>query len=124
MPDVAAREKDAHRASVALTIADVAGFLQETLGQKLTAYIADTEDAKAVGAWARADRTPRPPAQDRLREAYRVFHLLQEQESPYTVRAWFVGLNPQLHDESPATILRAGNFKEALVAARAFLSGG
>lgn len=52
-----------------------------------------------------------------------IFQLLQARKSPHTVRAWFVGLNPQLDDESPATTIREGAFKDALVAARAFLTG-
>ena len=45
-------------------------------------------------------------------------------EGPYTVRAWFVGLNPQLGDESPAAAVREGRTRDVLVAAKAFLAGG
>jgi hypothetical protein len=107
-----------------MTIADVAKYLQDTLGQRLTGYLAGVEDHKAVGAWAGGEREPRPAAEERLRTAFHIFHLLQDEESPHTVRAWFVGLNPQLADESPATAIREGRFREALVAARAFLAGG
>ncbi len=43
---------------------------------------------------------------------------------PHTVRAWFLGLNPQLDDHSPAQSIRDGDFRDVLVAARAFLAGG
>ena len=49
---------------------------------------------------------------------------LLAEESPHTVRAWFLGLNPQLDDESPAQSIREGDFRDVLVAAKAFLAGG
>jgi hypothetical protein len=106
-----------------MTTADVATYLQDAFRQKLVAYMAGVRDHKAVSHWAQGDRTPHPASADRLRCAYQIFQLLQAQESPHTVRAWFVGLNPQLGDESPATTIREGAFKDALVAARAFLTG-
>lgn len=105
-------------------IADVARFLREAFGPKLTAYIASVTDPKAVAKWASGEHAPRPDAQERLRVAFQIFHMLQDRESPHTVRAWFVGLNPQLDDESPATAIQEGRFKDAMVAARAFLAGG
>lgn len=121
---VAVFEKQAHRAAVAMGTADVVAFLQDVFGQKLVAYMAGRTDPGQVSGWANGTHRPRREAEDRLREAYRVFHLLQSQESPHTVRAWFVGLNPQLDDESPATVIRAGRFKDVVIAARAFLAGG
>lgn len=118
------REQRAHREAVRMGTADIAKYLQDTLGQKLTAYIAGVKDHKAVGQWADGTRAPQDAAEHRLREVFRIFHLLQEAESPHTVRAWFVGLNPQLDDESPATALSEDKFKDVLVAARAFLAGG
>jgi hypothetical protein len=102
---------------------ELTGYLQDVLGQRLVAHIAGV-DVKRVAAWAKGDSNPRPEAEERLRMAYRVFHLIQENESPHTVRAWFIGVNPQLNDESPAAAIRDGRFKEVLVAARAFISGG
>jgi hypothetical protein len=39
------------------------------------------------------------------------------------VRAWFLGLTPQLDDQSPAQSIREGNFCDVLVVAKAFLAG-
>jgi len=124
LTDTSVRSQRAHRASVEVATSDMAQYLREVLGPKLTAYIADVADQKAVGRWASGTRKPQPRAEERLRSAYAVFHLLQSAESPHTVRAWMVGLNPQLDDESPATVLREGRFKDVLAAARAFLAGG
>ena len=40
------------------------------------------------------------------------------------IRAWFIGMNPQLDDESPAEVIREGRVKDALTAAKTFVSGG
>lgn len=109
---------------MSLSIADVAGYLQEVLGQKLVAHMAGVQDHKAVGQWAAGNRKPRPDSEQRLRAAYQIFHMLQEEESPHTVRAWFIGLNPQLDDRSPATLIADDNVRDVLVAAKAFLAGG
>ncbi|HET6909167.1 MAG TPA: hypothetical protein VFH54_07505 [Mycobacteriales bacterium] len=113
----------AHARAMKFELPDIVQFLQETLGQKLVAHIADV-DPKTVGRWASGDSSPRPPAEQRLRLAFQVFHLLQEEESPHTIRAWFIGLNPQLDDVAPATAIRDGHLRDALIAARAYIAGG
>lgn len=107
-----------------MSVADVAGYLQEVLGQKLVAYMAGVEDVKAVGQWAAGKRSPHPDNERRLRAAFQIFHMLQEAESPHTVRAWLIGLNPQLDDRSPATLIREDSTRDVLVAVKAFLAGG
>jgi hypothetical protein len=117
---------DTHRKTVESSIADTAAFLQEALGQKLVAFMVGVEDPKTVGRWASGKRgSPRDlGVERRLRDAHQIFRLLLTKESPHTVRAWFVGLNPQLDDESPATAIREGRTRDVLVAAKAFLAGG
>ena len=116
--------EEAHERSVSFEIKDVARYLQEALGQKLVSYMADVSDPKRVGRWAQGAQVPRDDAERRLRAAFQIFHLLQAYDSPHVVRAWFVGMNPQLNDESPAEVIREGRLKEALAAARAFVAGG
>lgn len=60
----------------------------------------------------------------RLRAAYEIAQLLVRFDSSRVVKAWFIGLNPQLDDESPAEAIREGGLKEAMNAARAFVAGG
>jgi len=122
--DVRQRSADAHRKQVEFAIADIAEFLQETLGQKLVAYIAGISDAKTVGQWIKGSQAPRHDSEVRLRTAFQIFHLLQDEESPHTVRAWMIGMNPQLDDVSPAEALHDGQLKDVLVAAKAYISGG
>lgn len=105
-------------------VKDVARYLQEALGQRLVAYMADVSDSKRVGRWAQGTQSPRDEAERRLRAAFQIFHLLLAEESPHVIRAWFIGMNPQLDDDSPADAIRSGRLKEALGAARAFVAGG
>jgi len=125
MPKLRDPSTDTHRTAVASSIADIAAFLQDALGQKLVAFMVEVEDPKTVGRWASGKRLPKDlDVERRLRDAHQIFRLLLTKESPYTVRAWFVGLNPQLGDESPATAIREGRTRDVLVAAKAFLAGG
>lgn len=125
MPNVRQAATDAHRATVESSVADIAAFLQDALGQKLVAFMVGVDDPKTIGRWAGEKSAPQDTEVERkLRDAYQIFRLLLAKESPYTVRAWFVGLNPQLDDEPPATAIREGRTRDVLVAARAFLAGG
>ena len=124
MPDARTRSAEAHAKTVGFSTGDIAGFLQETLGQKLVALMAGVKDSKEVGRWARKDCAPRYESERRLRLAFQVFHLLQNEESPHTVRAWFVGINPQLDSVSPAEAIRDGHLRDVLVAAEAYVAGG
>jgi hypothetical protein len=124
MADLATASMQAHRTSVESSTASIAQFLQEVLGQKLVAYMAGVDDPKTVGRWASGARTPQAENETRLRQAFHVFQLLNIEESPHTIRAWFMGLNPQLDDESPAAAIRDGRARDVIIAAKAFLSGG
>ena len=117
-------EAGAHREAVRDSVSEIATFLMENLGQRLTALLAGLTDPKGVSRWANGKNSPQPDIERRLRAAYQVFHLVQSVESPHTVRAWFIGLNPQLEDLSPAEALAEDRFREVMAAARAFIVGG
>ena len=124
MPDLAIASREAHRQVTESGIQQITEFLEEVLGRKLVATLAGVKDPKAVGYWAAGKRAPRADAEERLRAGYQIFRLLMAAETPHTVRAWFIGLNPQLHDESPILVIQEGRFQEAMVAARAYVAGG
>jgi hypothetical protein len=115
-------ERTAHAQATRLEITAIVQSLQETLGQRLTAVVAGVSDAKAVGKWAKGARDPQPETEAKLRSAFQVTQLLLERESPDTVRAWFIGMNPDLDDQAPALLI-GQEPKRVLLAARAFLSG-
>ena len=64
----------------------------------------------------------------RLRLALRVAMLISKRDSKQIAQSWFMGLNPQLNDRSPARLLREGDIDdvgpEIISAARAFVVGG
>lgn len=124
MPKLREASTEAHRTTVESSVADIAAFLQDVLGQKLVAYLVGVQDPKTIGRWAKGTLPQDSDSESKLRGAYQVFRLLMTEESPHTVRAWFVGLNPQLDDESPAAAISEGRIKDVMVAAKAFLAGG
>ena len=116
-------ERRAYAQATRTRTPEVVSSLQGLLGQRLTAVIAGVNNAKAVGQWARGERTPHPGAEQRLRAALQVAQLLLAAESPETVRSWFVGMNPDLDDQAPALAI-ADDPTRVLQAARTFLAHG
>ena len=82
MPKLRSAPQEAHRKAVESNIADVVGYLQEVLGQKLVAHIAGVADPRTVARWAAGERAPRAEHEQRLRCAYQTFQLLLAEESP------------------------------------------
>jgi len=117
--------EQAHRQAVVTPVDDVASFLQDLLGRRLVAYVAGVKGAKTVSRWASGEvGSVRQESEERIRTAYEVAQLLVQFDSPRIVKAWFIGLNPQLDDVSPAETIHEGKLKEAKAAARAFIAGG
>ena len=111
-----------HRQAIAASLPTLASLLQEVLTRRLTAYIAGVKDAKTVARWANGEiaEIRDQAVEQRLRTTYEITHMLLGGDSAQTVRAWFIGLNPQLGDIPPAEAIRDGQLKEALAAARLF----
>ena len=101
----------------------IAQSLQETLGQRLTAFAVGIKDPKAIGKYA-AGRQPRADTEARLRDLFRVTRLLLSTEPPATVRAWMIGANPQLADEAPIEALHRRQTPAVMRAAEAFVLAG
>lgn len=116
----------AHRDATAAPIDQIARSLQEVLSRRLTAYIVGVGDGKTVSRWANREvaEIRDPETEQRLRTAYEIVQLLLTGDTVQTVKAWFIGLNPELDDVSPAEAIRTGHLREALAAARAFRIGG
>lgn len=119
-----AHRNTAHRNTVEIELTSIAEFLLENLGAGLVGLLAGV-DPQTARRWARrSDRRPREDAERRLRAAYQVFQELLPHEAAATIRAWFMGMNPQLDDLSPAEALADDRTRDTLAAARAFISGG
>ena len=115
---------DVHRTTVESSTADIAAFLVDALGSRLVTIMVGARDPKTVTRWVAGERAPRGGSEERLRAIFYIFQLLLTKEGTHTVRAWFVGMNPQLDDESPARVIADGRTRDVLVAAKAFLAGG
>ena len=118
----------AHQRAVRAAFTEVAGDLREILGAKLAAYVGGVKETRAVNEWASGSREPGAETQRRLRLALQVAIAITDADGAEVTRAWFVGLNPQLDDRSPARLLREGDLDEVgplvIGAGRAFLIGG
>ena len=113
----------AYQESVREEPARIAQFLQETLGQKLTAYAVGVRDPRAIGHYTRG-REPHDDTLVRLRDLFEITRLLVAHESPATVRAWMIGSNPQLGDYAPIELLHDDDVEPVFTAADAFLTAG
>ena len=120
----AVADAEVHSRVTRASTAETATALQKLFGQKLTALLAGIRDPRTVGEWAQGGRAPHPETEQRLRDAYYIASLLLEVESPQTVRAWFMGMNPKLGDRAPALALSEGRAEDVVVAARTFIANG
>lgn len=120
----ASKLEQIERESTVTKLPKIAHFLQDNIGQKLTAYVTGLNDPKAVGAWIRDETAPRPPADMRLRYAYQVVRMLTEVYDAATARAWLLGSNTRLNDEAPAYLLRTAekvdDLRQLVPTARSF----
>ena len=122
-------ELRAHDRAIRAPIAEAVTELRDLLSGRLVAYIAGVSETRAVNEWADGARSIRSPETvARLRLALQIAVMLADADQPPVVQAWFMGLNPELDDRSPARLLRDGELDEVgpavLAAARAFVAGG
>lgn len=117
--------EELHNRAVTTPLAKIASDLEELLTRRVIAFIADV-DGKTVSRWAsgQVNDIRDMHTHQRLLVTYEIAQLLLEYDSPRTVKAWFLGLNPQLDDRSPAEVLQEGRLKAVLDAARAFVAYG
>ena len=112
------------REATVTDIAKIAAFLQDALGQKVTAYLSGLRDPKIVGRWVRGQVDPRDMVKMRLRSGYQAARMLVEAYGAETTKAWFFGCNTRLDDEAPASVLRRArtpdDLRRVVPAARAF----
>ncbi|MGF9662851.1 hypothetical protein AAIH25_13360 [Arthrobacter crystallopoietes] len=101
---------------------DVVRELADSLGPTLVAALTGNRVRLSADDWVMEDG-PEPDENEaeRLRCALEQWNLLAQAENPDTARAWFVGANPMLEDESPVTAIREGRFEEVRRAARSYM---
>lgn len=114
----------AHDATARMGLREVVRQLNSHLGPTLVAAAAGVKDRGLPTKWARLDGPePRPAAQTRLLKAHALFFSIARSESEHIARAWMIGSNPLLDDDTPITAIREDRFKEVTAAANAFLEG-
>lgn len=116
---------DPYRASLQSSIGEIASMLQNLLSRRITAYAVGVNDAKTISRWANEEvaGVRNEEVERKLRTAYQVALMLLAVDAPTTVKAWFMGMNPDLDDVSPIEAIRAGEDREVINAARAFIAG-
>ncbi len=116
---------DPYRASLQSSVSEIASTLQGLLSRRITAYAIGVRDAKTISRWANEEvaGVRNEEVERKLRTAYQVALMLLAVDAPTTVKAWFVGMNPDLNDISPIEAIRAGEDREVINAARAFVAG-
>ena len=111
---------ESHRQAVSESVQDITRFLVDLLGTGLVAALANVE-VVTVRRWAAGENTPTTVRERRLRTAAQVSRLLGTVDADHTVRAWFIGMNPQLGDDAPIDVIAHDGYKDVLTAARAFI---
>ncbi len=96
---------------------DLIEALTAKLSAKLVAFIVD-RDVSTISRWKNG-KDVGEAALLPLRITYQVVQMLEGEEADSTIRAWFMGSNPQLDDLSPAEALHDGLNRETLAADRA-----
>lgn len=104
-------------------ISEIARRLGAVLGRDVVAVLAG-RTPRAVTRWTAGDAEPPAREADLLRDAFQIVQVLSEVESDEVIRAWFMGMNPELGDESAVEALREGRARDAMAAARAFMNAG
>jgi hypothetical protein len=124
----AATAERADLASIRTEIPEVARFLRDHLGMRITAYLAGLKKDRTVQDWVARRHPPRESAEYRLRAAYHAALLLLDSYDDETTRAWFFGAPVVLDGQAPAYVLRHAKDPEdtqrVIAAARAFAGGG
>lgn len=115
---------DQHIETTRLNSHELVRRLNNHLGATLVATLSGVRDRKLPYKWAVADGpVPKDEAYRRLLAAHRVWQLISDADDDYIARAWFIGANPRLGEESPVMRLREGEIPAVMAAARAFVEG-
>jgi hypothetical protein len=117
---------EANRKALQTPLAQIVAELQQILSQRVVAFTAGV-NSRTIQRWANEkdeEHVRNADATRRLRAAYEIVILLLDYDSPFTVKAWFIGPNPHLTDESPSEAIRQDRLKDALGAAGSFIALG
>jgi hypothetical protein len=120
-PSPRRRRQQAHVRALESDFAPAIRFLEETLGRALVAVIVN-RDVKTITRWIAGSGPRGDVEQRRIIDTVQIVELLLTGDPPSVVRAWFMGMNPQLDDENPAELLAGGRARDVMAAARAYVN--
>lgn len=89
-------------------------LLTSILSRRLTAYLANVNDTSLITT--HGDRV-------RLHAALKIVDALLPLESEQVIKAWFMGMQPNFDDRTPAEMIHAGDLATAHDAACEFIAG-
>jgi hypothetical protein len=122
MEDSIEAEERAYKEAAMMDVPQLAGWLLETLGQKITAVGVGLRDARPVREWRNGGRI-KEDNEERLRLLYRVARTITLLYDPQTARAFLRSASPYLNDNGPVLAIAALDERAVLEALRAFLEG-
>lgn len=115
---------ETHETAARLDIHELVRQLNSHLGPTLVAALAGVRDTKLPHKWAKAGGpTPQDKSLARLQAAHRAWSMISNADNHSVARAWFIGINPRLGEESPVMALRDDQLKAVIAAATAFVGG-
>lgn len=118
---VAPRQRSDHERAVSGDLNEVIRALVAALGKYPVAGIFG-KDVRIIERWLNPGDRMILEDERRLRDAFHVFSLIEEADGTEVARAWFIGMNPELGDDSPVEQLAAGNARAVLAAARSYVN--
>lgn len=110
----------AHSDVARLDVREITRRLNSALGATLIAALTGSKDPKISLRWSRQDGpVPKQEAVRKLQFAYAQWTLIAQAEGEQVARAWFIGSNPWLHDDTPLDAIREARFREVTAATTA-----
>lgn len=98
--------------------------LNKALGPTLVAALSGIKDRKQPTRWAQPDGPiPGHESSKRLILAHSEWHRIVAEEGDHVARAFFIGGNPILGEDTPITAIREDRGAELVAAVDSFLEG-
>lgn len=116
---------EAHRRAVHADLQTMSSTLVQVLGRVLVAGIVGVRNPKTISRWASGEVTSVRDrySEERLLATYQIVTFLQDYEADATIRAFMIGMNPELNDQSPARGLIDGRYTDVMAAAKGLVAG-
>ena len=96
--------------------------LNSHLGPTLVAALAGVKERRQPIRWAKPDGPEiNDKAARRVQLAHRAWSSISNAESDSVARAWFIGSNPRLREDTPLTAIREDRHRDVMAAVIAFL---